>query len=354
MISVTVTPAPVMATAGSVGLVYGQSLPALTGSVSGVLAQDDGQVTLGLTTTAAALSPVGSYPIVAVLGGAKAGDYRLASVVAGAVQIGKAPTATVITSGAQSVATGTAITVGARVLPAAGGVPTGRVQLAETGTTYGQAALDGSGQAALAVTLGVGSHALVATYAGDGNFLPSTSVAVTEVVTSGAVVVQDFSLAGGGSQTVTGGTAASFGFTVGVQNGPLDSPILLTASGLPAGAAASFSPAYLPPGGAVSAFTLTVQTVKTTAATRGRWGGQMAWLVFGLGMWVRRRTRRLGLLAAVCGVVVLSGCGDRVAQIGGNAAAASAKTYPMTVTGTSTLVSGAVLQHTVAITLVVQ
>src|SRR5205807_822547 len=65
------------------------------------------------------------------------------------------------------------------------GMPTGTVTFWDGSQVLGSAALDPSGQASFttgAFTLTVGSHAINATYAGDGNYAVSTSAALTEMV----------------------------------------------------------------------------------------------------------------------------------------------------------------------------
>jgi hypothetical protein len=59
----------------------------------------------------------------------------------------------------------------------------------------------------------------------------------------------------------------------------------------------------------------------------------------------------MGMLCG--GLTGLSGCGNRVTAYGSSAAAAT-KSYPLTVTGTGTSASGAVLTHSAVVTLVVE
>jgi hypothetical protein len=62
------------------------------------------------------------------------------------------------------------------------GVPTGTVTLISGGSAVGAATLAGGTAAVVVSSLGVGSHALTADYAGDANFSPSVSGAVTETI----------------------------------------------------------------------------------------------------------------------------------------------------------------------------
>jgi sugar lactone lactonase YvrE len=82
--SMTVTPAPLKVTANNLSMVSGQSVPALTYSVSGWVNKDT-QATASsgapsLTTTATAASPAGTYAITAAQGTMKASNYALTFV----------------------------------------------------------------------------------------------------------------------------------------------------------------------------------------------------------------------------------------------------------------------------------
>ena len=344
-----ITGAPVSASAGSVSLLYGDAVPVLSGSLTGVMAQDVGSVGLVLSTAAVGLSPVGSYPIAGALNGPGAGNYVLTPLAGAAVTIGRAPTSATVAVGAVSVAVGVPVSVALAVASATTGVPTGSMTVVDGGTLVATVPLAAGGASFTTSALGVGTHALTAAYAGDANFLGSTATGQLVAVTAPAA--GDFTLAATGQigQTVAAGSAASFSFTVGMQGAALASPIALTASALPLGATGSFSPSYLPPGGAVTAFTLTVQTSKTAASS-----GAAAMVFAGLlGLLLpfgwRRRVVGSAMLA---GLVVMVGCGDRVLSTPG--AVAAVVKIPITVSGTATGPTGVLLQHTAVVTLTVQ
>jgi hypothetical protein len=204
-------------------------------------------------------------------------------------------------------------------------------------------------------SLGLGAHSLSAVYSGDGNFLASTSAIAGVTV----VAATDFTLTATGAtlQTAPAGSAATFSFAVGMTGAAMASPIMLAVQGLPVGATASFSPANLPPGGAVTSFTLTIQTPLAGAEMRGLPpasglpGSTLLAVVLLPAMgFARRRWRRAALIVvvgALCGLGAL-GCGDRI-----NTAPESvnAKSYTLTVTGTATSLAGTAVQHTVNVTL---
>jgi hypothetical protein len=71
----------------------------------------------------------------------------------------------------------------------AAGVPAGTVTFLDGTTVLGAAPVNAAGQATLAVSLGVGDHALTASFAGTGGFTGSTSPTVTETVNRAATTV---------------------------------------------------------------------------------------------------------------------------------------------------------------------
>ncbi len=349
VISMTITPAPLTATPASFDLLYGQPVPVLTGSLSGLLAQDAQAVALVLATTATPLARPAMYPVTATISGNAAGNYALTAMPA-TVTINKAPSVSTLTSSTLPAA------LAVHVVPTTSGVATGSVSLLDGTAPYGTAALSGTGDASFpAASLSAGTHTLTAVYAGDVDLLGSTSVPA--IITVGPTATADFSLASTGQTAISvpAGSAAAFKFVASPMNGTLSSPILLTASGLPVGATASFSPTYLPPAGSATTFTLTIQTTKTARLERLLKGG---WMVYAamipLLCFAGRRDRRrrvpalVGLLLA--GFVV--GCGNRIAPEG--AGTSGARTYNITVIGTATSASGATLQHTAGVTLTIE
>ncbi len=329
---VLLTPAPVLATPLSVTQVYGLTLPQLSGTLAGVLAQDAGAVRAGFASTASAGSAAGVYPISATISGAAAGNYALSTVPA-AVTISRAPSSASLSG-----------TLLAHVASSTSGQPGGSITLLDGGTAFATLAVTSSGDAQFSSAgLSNGSHTLSASYAGDVDFLPSSSVPLT--LTVGTSAAADFALASAGTSSVSvpAGSAAVFSFAETPVNGGLSSPILLAASGLPAGATATFSPAYLPPGGAPQPFTLTVQTIKTASV---RWTGTL--LVAGFVAWLvlPRARRRVGLAGLLS--VGLVGCGDRVTPAGQGTVS---RTYNITVNATATGSSGGTLLHSVVVTL---
>ena len=123
-------------------------------------------------------------------------------------------------------------------------MPTGTVTVLDGSSVVGQLPLVSGMAAFTAANLAAGAHLLSAFYSGDGNFLPGSSTAAALTVGSS----QDFAFTATGitTQAVPSGSPASYTFALDAQGAQLSSPITLAVSGLPPGATASLSPAYIP------------------------------------------------------------------------------------------------------------
>lgn len=334
--SLTISPAPIVVTPNSATMLYGQTPPALTGTLSGVLPQDTGQVTLALSSAVTSTSAPGAYPIAAAIVGAAARNYALSQASA-IVTVSPAPS-TITLSNALAV----------HVATTTSGIPTGTVTLYDAGVFNASATLSATGDAVFAAgNLSTGTHTLTAVYSGNADFLAATSNST--VATIGPAALSDFALAATGQTAVTvaKGSAASFSFAVNPLNGALSSPILLTVSGLPAGATASFNPAYLPPANTPAAFILTIQTSKSARLIRP--GILVFAMLMPMGYLLRGRRRRGMSLTLL--LVASLGCGDRINT---EAISAASVTYNITVIGSATSTAGTTLQHSVVVTLTLQ
>jgi hypothetical protein len=200
-------------------------------------------------------------------------------------------------------------------------------------------------------SLGVGSHAVTASYSGDANFLPATAT-LTEVV-------QDFTLAvpsgSPPSQTAQRGAAVTYSLLLNPSGVALPTAVALTVSGLPPGATAVFSPSTLAAGAGTTPVTLTVQIPANLAEhRRERTLGGVASLAFALLImpFIRRRKLWSAPLALIlCSGFVaflLLGCSSSNGS-SANPSKPAAETYTLTVTAAS----GADA-HTTTLTLIVQ
>jgi hypothetical protein len=354
-VMVSVAPLTVTATAQAATVAYGSAAPALTGTLAGVLGRDAGTVAVNFMSSAVDLAPVGTYPITASLSGEASGNYALMlSPSSGALQVVQA-TPVVTMSTPQVSYAGLPLTLSARVGPAMRGVPTGDVSFVDGGTVVGKGNILGGVATTIYLSPSVGTHSISAAYGGDHNFVATASSAASISVSA----MPDFTLAvmGSGSQTVLGGAIASYALQITAQPGPFSGSVTMSASGLPRGATASFSPAAVVPGSTSAVVTMNVQT--TMLAIRGgetdfRWA---VVFMFGLSIpWARRRGKRRrfvsGIICALvtAGVFSSAGCGDRNFSTSPSAA----QTFPIAVTATSTNLAGAVVTHTTSVTLVVE
>jgi sugar lactone lactonase YvrE len=364
-LAVTITPQQLTATTAPIFVLYGQPIPSLSGTLTGVLRQDAASLTATFTTTATAGSPAGTYPITPVLTGPAAGNY---TVAAPSTSLTITPAGTVITL-SNLVAVGTTgttnstLTLTVHVASTTTGTPTGSVTLLDGDSPLSTTPLSSSGGAVfLTGLLAQGSHTFTAVYDGSINFTPSLSAPQLITVGTGPPVTADFALSATGSttQTILSGSSASFTFAVQTQNN-LSSPITLAAAGLPNLATASFNPATLPPGATPNSFTMTIATPKTVARTSPSAHGLYQTFLAGVlllcplaGAALRRRKHLTAIkfvLLAIASVTLTlaTGCGARINT--GPQLTSPAKSYTITVTGTATSPTGSPLQHSATVTL---
>jgi sugar lactone lactonase YvrE len=250
-----------------------------------------------------------------------------------------------------------AITFTAVVKPTGLGAPTGNVTFLDGTTPIGIVALT-AGSASITTTLIAGTHSITAVYAGDANFTGSTSTVFSQLVL-------DFNFMLGtatpGNQTVAPGSAASYAFNLLPVGGPFSLPVTLSATGLPPGATAAFTPQTITIGANPTTFTMKVQTAATGASLRriGRFGNGTVVLSMLLLPFSRRMRLKLQGMRrlTLCAVLVfsltaiggLTGCGGDSGFFG-----QPSQTYTINVIGTATGAGGATLQHSTTVTLTVQ
>ena len=358
VLTMTVSPLAITAAANSTAILYGQAIPALSGTLNGVLAQDAGKVAAVYSTSATSLSPAGVYPIAATLTGSAAGNYSVSVTPAAAVSIAQAASLIGLTASSSEPGLGLPVTLTVQATSTTSGVPTGKVTLMDGSTTLAVVPLTAGGATFTTSVLGLGVHSLNASYSGDENFLPSSS-ATAELAVGAA---SDFTMTATGAttQSIPAGSAATYSFSVVMVGAAMASPITLAVQGVPTSSTASISPSYIPPGGAVSSFTVTIQTPLPLGAlerkTRpGSWDasgkGVLAILLLPVMAFARRRKWMLGFVAgAFCLLLatLATGCGNRVNI---DNASIQSTTYTLTVTGTATGPTGNALVHTATVML---
>ena len=138
--------------------------------------------------------------------------------------------------------------------------------------------------------------------------------------------------AGTPTGTASPTTAATYTITVTPQNGSFNSPVTFSASGLPAGYIATFTPPSVTPGSSAASTKLTIQSGAVGLARASKIAVP-ALAFLGVLFWpARRRRRLLGLcaiaLASLGAVTALSGCG------GGFALLKPTQTYTVTIAAT--------------------
>jgi len=359
---VTVTPLAITATANPVSIAYGVTVPTLAGTLTGVLAQDSGNVTLALSSTATATSAPGAYAISAALSGSAAGNYTVTLTPAANLTITQAATKTLLTTSTATPYQAMPITLTATVSDnstGSTGTPTGSVNFYDGTALLGTSSVT-AGVAMLTTTvLPLGASTVTAVYSGDSNFTVSTSSAVSETV-----VLADFTFAllpSAGSpstQTIAPGATATYDFTVTPSLATFPLAVTFTVSGLPQGATYTLTPSSIAAGSGATPMTLVVQTINPLAQLHSRgtpWMGLTVPLLLLLPFAGVKRTsdvverprrtpRLLLLVLLVSGLVgTLAGCGA------GGFFGSPQQTYNIVVTATSGPVS-----HTQTVTLMIQ
>jgi len=202
------------------------------------------------------------------------------------------------------------------------------------------------------------SIAITFTPSATGSFTATLSVAdnaagspQTSALTGTGTVPPDFALvATPATQTVAPGGLATYTVSVSSTNGSFTNPVALTATGLPGGTI-TFSPASVTPGGSSAQSTMTVQTTTQLASGKTKhpqwpFGAPVFAALLLLLPGRKWRSRKLFLHLA-CLVALLGVAASTIACGGGFAL--PAKTYTLTVTGTS-----ASDTHSTTVTLTVQ
>ncbi|MFC6645622.1 beta strand repeat-containing protein [Granulicella cerasi] len=313
---------------------------------------DAGVHTFVAPSTGVQLSTLGTQTITATSG-------TLAGTSNGVlVTSAQTTSTTTMTSSANPTLIGNAVTLTAVVSNAGSGtaVPTGTVIFTDGGATVGSAALS-NGTATLSNVLfsTIGTHNLVATYQGDGNYTGSASAQYPELV-------EDFALniASGGSSSysITGGSTATYKLLASPLGGStFAGAITFTTSGAPTGAKVVTTPASMAAGDAETAFTvaITPPAVKAMAAPSAprpmsQRLAPLSVAIFGLPLLAFKRRRRMAklLMLAIFALplTALTGCLNSTSD---GYYGSAPQTYQVVVTGTS-----GTLTRSVTLTLTVQ
>lgn len=349
--SIMISPAAITATAAAATASYGAPLPALTGTLTGVLPQDEANVSASFTATAPSMPAVGTYPITATLGGAASANYTL-SLAANSGKLTIVPAAaTVVFAPPPAAYASLPLQLNAQVASTTTGTPTGTVQFLDGSSVVATAPLINGSASAVELNPATGNHTLSVAYSGDANFHAGTSASVVEAVNA----LPDFTIGvtGGAQQTAIAGSSANFTLSVASAGSPFTGAVTFSATGLPAGATVSFSPPAVVPGASTAPVTMTVVAPATTA----HWAIAQPELAFaaGVAIWLlalrrRRMLPRVLALVVACALFGVMGCGARTAP----ESVLPVTNYAITVNATGTNLAGNVVVHTVSVTLAVE
>jgi hypothetical protein len=231
---------------------------------------------------------------------------------------------------------GDTVTFTATIAPAPTGSSLGTVTFFNSTTQLGTGNVNASGVATFTSgTLPDGTLSLAADYSGNATFAASNSAAVSEVLNPAFAVMAP--------QTpvpVPQGGSVGVAITLPPLGGAFNSPVTMSASGLPPGATATFNPPVVIPGASGIQTMMTVQLATLTSSFAGSGVGAIAGFILLLIFVPRgwRKTSRLRfalpalLLFVLCGgAALLTGCSGGF----GAPALTAQKTFLITVTGTS-------------------
>jgi CSLREA domain-containing protein len=311
------------------------------------------------STVTTAATGLASFPALAV-SSAVTSDNLIASISAGSNSVTaasgsfaviKTPTSILLSSNANPVFTGNALTFTATVaqtVASGAPAPSGTVSFYNGSTAIcSNVAENTSGNwTCTTSSLAAANYAITATFNGDASDASSsTSSSVAETVADFNFTITNT------SATVIPGKSAIFTFTVNPSSNVTSFPaaIALSVSGQPANATVTLSPSSINSGSGSTVVTLTLQTAAVSASLMkqknipGGWAARTAPVVLGLlllpfagklrrsGKLLSRLLVLLMILAAgATAVTSLSGCGSSVGYFD-----QQQQTYTVTVTGTS-------------------
>jgi hypothetical protein len=315
-----------------------------------------GVQTESMTATGVSVIGVGTHNVSA----SYAGDAsRAASQSSTVPLVGGAQASTTVslsTTSPNPVDAGQSVIFMATVSPAPTGTSLGSVNFENGSTLLGTGAVNSSGVATWTTnSLSAGSYIITAVYLGNTGFAGSTSAGLSFTVETS----QGFTVTGPQSSvTVSAGGSATFSINVPPLGNAFNHSVTMSASGLPAGAVAIFSPATVTPGTAGGQTVLSVQTSAQSAdlPKNRNPGFPFAPFTLAAGLCVMAGSRRriakslpmlLALATVAAATLWLTGCtAGFIAKL---PPPIQPHTYVLTVTGTSGL------QHaSTAVTLIVQ
>jgi hypothetical protein len=252
------------------------------------------------------------------------------------------PTSTALTASPNPAVVGQAVTLSATISPTPTGATLGTVSFNEGATLLGTGNVNASAVATFTTSsLAVGSHNITASYS--GNALFGASISSPSTLAIGAAPTFAVS-APQTPVTVAAGSSVNVNLSVSAVGGDYSGVVTMSASGLPADAIITFTPATVVPGNSAASTTMTIQTTTQDASIPAKQKSEFPFtpicLAAGLcliGGNYRRLARSLPILLAFAilagGTLMLNGCGG-----GGQSTTqppqSQSKTYVVRVSGT--------------------
>jgi hypothetical protein len=323
--------------------------PTPTGTPAGTVSFYDGATLLGtvavnsagVATLTTSSLPLGANAITATYSGnatfAGSTSSTVTETVAGS---GLTSTTTQLTASPNPAIAGQQATFTATVSPAPTGTPAGTVSFYNGATLLGTGTVNSAGVTTFATsTLAAGNATIIAVYSGNASFATSTSAPLNLTVANASVYTVT---APQTPFTVTAGDSIDVNVAVQPVGGGYNSLVTMSASGLPAGATAAFTPPAVTPG---TAGAPTVMTIRTATQTAGIPTGHNpefpvtpTFLAAGA-MVIAGNRKRLGKSIAVFlimatllgGAWMMTGCNGGFAGKPGP----QSRTYIITITGSS-------------------
>jgi len=243
------------------------------------------------------------------------------------------PTTTLLTSSSATPAAGSSVIFTATVSSAAG-MPTGNVTFYDGATALSTVPLINGSAAYSTSGLSEGAHSISAVYLGTTLFLTSTSNTLVETVTDFDLTIST------GSLVLLPGAKGELTVSASPEGGAFTVPIVLSVSGLPAGATGTFNPPSITPGTAPATSTLTIQAPSQTARNDRPWPtGTRAGIALGVllpffGLFRIRRFMERGLKLMLLALLSL-GVAIGISSCTGGFFSQPPQIYTVTVTATS-------------------
>jgi large repetitive protein len=202
-------------------------------------------------------------------------------------------------------------TINASVAPTGNIIPTGTVQLLDAGAPFGSPLALQNGQAVFPAAFDTeGTHAISATYSGDGTYNGIASAPLP------VIVVAPFAITGGANQTVAAGQTATYALFVAATRTPTTFSGTVTLScSAPAGITCTLSPtsAVVTPTSSATLIGATVTTSLSAGLEKGkfpRWPLALSGIAaVALAGMARRSRRPLSLISMVLLALTIGACG---------------------------------------------